>query len=560
MKTLKQMTALALAFILILSALCVSVSAKTNPAGQTVGTVLFYVRNRAGEDILVSRIPVSEMEADMAAGKIDTTNHNYSLLDRYVTTVHQEAQGFTVPEFVAYAQSKSTLDSLQNLNLSFAGEDRVAFWEIDQSGFDEMDTYSYNDLYGVARYNFPLLYEYWDYRTQDYYDPAGIMTRDEVIDYIFANGEQETFLLSVRAFSQRYMVTDEKYESGDYNMENLWQTMGVMDNQRTIRMMKPMTEEELRDKISSTADTRYWIANILLNMAQKPNVAPLGRVAAPTAVMKEDDKNYYITLDCATSGATILFNHNYMSPSYTPSSEYTGGAVAVPKSAFPNGTVTMTCRAVKEGYTDVGVQTLTLTSSGIYEGEKEWENPFADVAEGAWYYDCVRYVMENGLFDTTGTNTFSPEAPMTRAMLATALYRLAGEPKAEGIAGTPFTDVDPSAGYADAVAWAYENGVVNGTGDGTIFSPNNTITRQEIVTMFHRYAANVAKADMTPSDALAAFTDTGSVADWALEQMRWAVAAGLITGTGDGTTLSPFSTTTRCESAALVLRLADYAG
>lgn len=71
------------------------------------------------------------------------------------------------------------------------------------------------------------------------------MSRDEVIDHIFANGEQETFLLSVRAFSQRYMVTDEKYESGDYNMENLWETMGVMDNQRTIRMMKPMTEAEL---------------------------------------------------------------------------------------------------------------------------------------------------------------------------------------------------------------------------------------------------------------------------------------------------------------------------
>jgi hypothetical protein len=97
------------------------------------------------------------MEADMKAGRIDTTVHNYSLLDRYVTTVHQEAQGFTVPEFVAYAQSKSDLSSLRDLNLTFAGQDEIRFWEIDQTAYDDMDTYTYDNLYGAARYNFPLL-------------------------------------------------------------------------------------------------------------------------------------------------------------------------------------------------------------------------------------------------------------------------------------------------------------------------------------------------------------------------------------------------------------------
>ena len=88
MRRWKKGAALALVLTVGLSALCGTASAKTVASGQTVGIVLFYVRNSAGEDILVSQLPVVEMEADMAAGKIDTANHNYSLLDRYVTPVH----------------------------------------------------------------------------------------------------------------------------------------------------------------------------------------------------------------------------------------------------------------------------------------------------------------------------------------------------------------------------------------------------------------------------------------------------------------------------------------
>ena len=220
-----------LAALLLLLSLSVPASAKTIPAGQTVGTVLFYVTNDMGEDVLVSHIPVTQMEADLQAGKIDSTNHNYSLLDRYVTTLHQEAQGFTAPEFVTYAQSKSTVPAIRSAALTFAGEDQMAFWEIDQTGYDDMDTYTWNELYGVQRYNFPLLYEYWNYRTQDYYDPSGVMSREEVIDYIFDHGEPETFLLSVRAFSQRYMITEEKYDAKDYNMENYWLSSFPLLNQ-----------------------------------------------------------------------------------------------------------------------------------------------------------------------------------------------------------------------------------------------------------------------------------------------------------------------------------------
>ena len=114
-----------------------------------------------------------------------------------------------------------------------------------------MDSYTYEDLYGVTRYNFPMLYRYWDYRNQDYYDPDGNMSREEVIDYIFENGEPEVFLLSVKAYSSRYMASD-KYGTGDYNMENAWYNSGVMDTQRTMIITISVSPAARRERRSTT--------------------------------------------------------------------------------------------------------------------------------------------------------------------------------------------------------------------------------------------------------------------------------------------------------------------
>ena len=522
-------------------------SAKTIPAGQTVGDVLFYITNASGERVLVTEIPVSDMEADMKAGLIDDTLHNYSLLDRYVTTLHQEAEGFSVSDFVNYAQGKSSLPSLRGLELTFAGNDVVRFWEIDQTGFDDLDTYTWNQLYGIQRYNFPLLYEYWDYRTQDYYDPAGKMTRDQVIDHIFENGEPETVLLSVRAFSQRYMITDSKYGTGDYNMESYWQKCGLLDNERTIRIMKPMSKEELYNKQPTASDTRYWTANILLDMENAPSVTSLGTVAAPAAIMTEDDNNFYIRFSCDTEGATILYNHNFISPSYTPTAPYRDGTlVTVPKSYFPDGTVMMTARAVKEGYADKGVVTLTLMPEGR---EAEWTNPFTDVASGKWYYEAVRYVMKNALFDAASATTFEPDAPMTRQMLVeTALYRLEDSPSVT--LDNPFTDVRFSAPYSEAVQWAYENNIVNGVSD-TSFGPDQRITREQIAAMLMRYA-DYRGEDVVASGKLSNFTDYDKISGYARDALSWTVSQNLINGMGNGT-IAPKGTATRAQVAQILL-------
>ena len=380
----KRMLSLALALFLVIS-MIPAAQAKTTPGSETVNTALFYITNDKGEDILVSHMPISGMDADMKAGKIGNAVHNYSMLDRYVTPVHQEAQGFTVGEFIAYAQSKSDVGALRNIKLTFDGIDKIRFWEIDQAGYDDLDTYTYNDLYGVARYNFPLLYQYWNYTTQDYYDPSGEMPRAAVIDHIFSSGQSEVFLLSVTAFSQRYILTEEKYGTGDYNLENYWNSQGLLDNERSVRLMKPMTKDELYNKTPTASDTRYWVANIRLDMAAPPSVNSLGAVAAPAATMTEDANNYYIRFSCATDGATILYNQNYQSPSYSPTFPYGGGAVVAPKSYFPDGKVTMTAHAA----------------------------------------DSMKWAVGAGLINGTTDTTIAPQGTATRAQVAALVMRLA---------------------------------------------------------------------------------------------------------------------------------------
>ncbi|MDR1589551.1 MAG: S-layer homology domain-containing protein [Oscillospiraceae bacterium] len=546
---MKKIISTLLAIALV--ALCApSVAAKTTPAGQTVGSVLFYITNEDGDEILVSRIPVSEMEADMRAGNIDDTVHNYSLLDRFVTTLHQEAQGFTVQEFIDYARESSPLSGLRALQLSLSGESEISFWEIDQTGYDELDTYTYGDLYGTPRYNFPLLYEYWSYEKQDYYDPEGKLTREQVIDKIFANGEPETVILSVRAFSQRYMVTSEKFRV-DYNMENYWSGQGLLDNERTMRVMKPMTRDELYNRTPTASDTRYWVANIRLSMEKAPDVASLGEVAAPTAVMTEAGDNYYIRFNCATPGATILYNHNFISPSYTPTSPYGDGAVIVPKEHFKSGTVTMTARAVREGYSDAGVVTLTLESSGREENPESYSS-YSDVPEDEWYATAVAYVMEKGLFDLTGKNAFSPDAPMTRAMLVTALYRLESSPDVTKF--IDFSDITRGTPLSAAVSWCGSAGIVNGYEDGT-FKPDDDITREQIAAMLYR-RARYKNEDVSERGDVSKFSDSGAISGYALDALVWANGRGIINGMGDGA-IRPRGTATRAQVAQMLLNYGE---
>ena len=171
---------------------------------------------------------------------------------------------------------------------------------------------------------------------------------------------------------------------------------------------------------------------------------------------------------------------------------------------------------------------------------------FGDVPQTSWFADAVKYVSENKLMNGTSTTAFSPNENMSRAMLATVLYRMSGE-TAE--AGSSFGDVSSSAYYAVAVNWASSKGIVNGTGTDA-FSPNASITREQLAAMLYRYAG-----EPSVSADLSAYTDAVSISPYAEKAVEWCVAKGILSGKS-ATRLAPQDTATRAECAAMLQRLA----
>lgn len=180
--------------------------------------------------------------------------------------------------------------------------------------------------------------------------------------------------------------------------------------------------------------------------------------------------------------------------------------------------------------------------------------PFADVAKGSWYYEGVRYAYENGLMSGTGEGTFSPDLPTSRGMLVTILYRLAGSPAA---GSASFTDVAKGQWYADGVAWASANGVVSGYPDGS-FRPNDTISREQMAAILYQYARIQGKLDDSRAD-LSSFADLDSLSAYAKEPMSWAVAQGLFSGVS-ADTLAPGGSTTRAQAAVILTAFSKAQG
>lgn len=176
---------------------------------------------------------------------------------------------------------------------------------------------------------------------------------------------------------------------------------------------------------------------------------------------------------------------------------------------------------------------------------------FADVKQSDWFHGAVIFAVENGLFKGTSDTTFSPHDPMTRAMLVTALHRLADTPEGSS---TEFTDVERGAWYADAVAWAAANDIVSGYGRG-LFGTNDNITREQMAAILYRYAGKDAH-DISADGNLAQFTDREKISSYAADAMKWAVGAGLIDGKGNGI-LDPAGSATRAEVAAILQRFVE---
>lgn len=192
--------------------------------------------------------------------------------------------------------------------------------------------------------------------------------------------------------------------------------------------------------------------------------------------------------------------------------------------------------------------TTSVALSNDTTNQETYDNPFTDVSESDWYYNDVKYVLKNNLMNGTDTSLFSPYASATRGMIVTILWRLEGEPL-QG--NTAFSDVTKNDYFCNAVAWASENGIVNGY-DGKTFAPNDTATREQLAVIMHRYAS-YKNYDLAKTAELESFKDATLISDYAVESIKWAVANNIISGTSD-TSISPKDFVQRCQISAILKR------
>lgn len=181
--------------------------------------------------------------------------------------------------------------------------------------------------------------------------------------------------------------------------------------------------------------------------------------------------------------------------------------------------------------------------------------PFTDIADNAWYADAVRYVYKHGLMAGTSATTFAPDVTTSRSMIATILWRMAGSPVVNY--AMTYTDVAQGQWYSEAVRWAASEGIVGGYGNG-LFGTNDPITREQLATMLWRYAQSEGyDVSVGESTNILSYTDVANLADYAIAAMQWAVGAGIINGTGDGSTLSPQGQATRAQAAVMLMRFCE---
>lgn len=206
---------------------------------------------------------------------------------------------------------------------------------------------------------------------------------------------------------------------------------------------------------------------------------------------------------------------------------------------------------------EIRTQYVFRSVSADHELRAEFERTdpceaFTDVDRSAWYHEAVDYAVSHGLFNGTSETAFSPDQTMSRAMLVTVLYRMAGKPPVS--AQSAFTDVRPGQYYADAVAWASAQSIVKGYPDGR-FRPDDPVTREQLTTFLQRYARWDGLEPEEQAE-LSGFPDAQAISAYAVDAIRWAVAVGLIAGTtvGGVVCLAPGAYTTRAQVATVLMR------
>ena len=297
--------------------------------------------------------------------------------------------------------------------------------------------------------------------------------------------------------------------------------------------------------------------------------------ARVTAAVVENGVTYSDFCDVIVEARPSSSHHSSSSTTYydvNAAVSGEGGSVAASTKRASRGTTVTVTATAASGYqvaqvsaVDKDGKTVSLTDKGdgVYTfvmpaskvdvtarfaqvQKPEEKDPYRDVSKDSYYYDAVKWAAETGVTTGVGDGLFAPEWVCTRGQIVTFLWRASGSP-APKATELPFTDVAADAYYAQAVLWAVENGITNGTSE-TTFSPDQTCTRAHAVAFLYRMSGSPAAAGSTFSDVAADAYYRAAVA--------WAVEKGITNGTS-GTTFSPDDTCTRGQIVTFLYRLAQ---
>ncbi len=257
---------------------------------------------------------------------------------------------------------------------------------------------------------------------------------------------------------------------------------------------------------------------------------------------------------------TVTDGSGYIPPMYYTVTFYSRGGSAVNSQQLSYGSKVLKpddprrefCR-FKGWYTDAGCREpydFDEPVSGSFTLYAGWELKirFNDIKPSDWFYGDVMFAVENGLMNGIVPESFSPDLYTSRAMIVTMLWRLAEEPAPTGV--NVFPDVRSGSYYEKAVIWAAEKKIAKGYEDGR-FGPDESISREELVTLLYRYAGS---PELTAGQL--EFSDASDVSDWAFDAFVWATSNGIVNGRSDGL-LDPKGFATRAESAAIMHRFCE---
>ena len=377
------------------------------------------------------------------------------------------------------------------------------------------------------------------------------------------------YVITVSAANESYYI----YKSQVFNIQKA--TVTIKPNDKTAYV---------GDEVPALGAEDYTVTGLVgndtlttaptLSYASTPDMSTTGTYTIKASGAAANDDLYNLAYEDGTltvsrrssggGGGSSSTNYSIS----TPPNVDNGSIKVSPTRASKGSTVTITVKP-DEGYvldelvvTDKNGDTVKLTDKGdgkytfkmpaskveievsfILAADPDVNQPFVDVSPDAYYADAVAWAVENGITNGTSDTTFGPNVSCTRAQMVTFLWRQAGAPKATG--SNPFTDVQAGSYYYDAVLWAVEQGITSGT-SATTFAPDATVTRAQTVTFLWR------QAGAPVVDYAMSFTDVDTNTYYG-EAVRWAVSEGVTSGTS-ATTFSPDVDCTRAQIVTFMFR------